>query len=272
MGGRRGRGTASVLLGQPVEILVRSHLLLRLRAGGSLTGARWATERLTFRGVRIPRLRGRVDIRNPTRPRIRTAAWSAVKHRLLRLLRRRPRARASPLRPGGTDGACGLVSLRMDISRLSRRRPIGLPVAEQLQPALDVRVCGVQLGSPLVRVKGIGNLVVAGLILKCPGSVNLKQDMARKERETHQSAQIIPDFRDPGVEADGTRVRIKRVTVLIDLIVKHANGAPERGVPAIAVHSLLVGFVCLGVLLHLHVAATQKIPALGIRVVCQATC
>jgi hypothetical protein len=92
------------------------------------------------------------------------------------------------------------------------------------------------------------------------------------KRATHQSAQIIPDFRYPGVETDGTRVRIKRVTVLVDLIIKDTNGAPERGVPAVTVHSLLVGFVCLGVLLHLHVAATQKIPALGIRVVCQATC
>jgi hypothetical protein len=54
----------------------------------------------------------------------------------------------------------------MNISGLSRRRAIGLSVAEQLQPALDVRVCGVQFGRPLVRVEGIGNLVVAGLILK----------------------------------------------------------------------------------------------------------
>jgi hypothetical protein len=168
MGRRRGRGPASVLLGQPVKILIRSHLLLRLRAGRSLTGASWATERLTFRGVRIARLRGRVDIRNPTGPRVRTATWSAIKHGLLRLLRRRPRARASPLRPGGSDGACGLVGLRMDIGGLSWRRAIGLSVAEQLQPALDVRVCRVQFGGPLVRVESIGNLVVTRFILDVP--------------------------------------------------------------------------------------------------------
>lgn len=157
-----------MLLGQPVEVLVRSHLLLRLGTGRSLTGASRATERLTFRGVRVPRLRGRVDIRDSTSPRVRTAARrTAVEHRLLRLLRRRPGARASPLRPGGANGACGLVSLGMNIGghRCRRRAAIGLSVAEQLQPGLDVRVCRVQLSGPLVCVQGIGNLIVARFIL-----------------------------------------------------------------------------------------------------------
>jgi hypothetical protein len=85
---------------------------------------------------------------------------------------------------------------------------------------------------------------------------------------TYKSPQIIPDLRYPGVQTDCAGVRIKCVAVLIYLIVKHTNRAPERGVPSVPIHSLLVRFVGLGVLLHLHVAAPKKIPALGIRIVC----
>lgn len=84
---------------------------------------------------------------------------------------------------------------------------------------------------------------------------------------TYQSSKIIPHFRNIGIQADGTGVGIKRVTVLVDLVVEHADRAPECWVPSVAVDSLLISFICLGVLGLRHVAAPKKVPALRIGVV-----
>jgi hypothetical protein len=94
----------------------------------------------------------------------------------------------------------------MDILRL-RGRGIALVRArelalEQLQTSLDVDVGGVQVSCATVRIKGICNLVVAGLV---------------------QSSQIIPNLRDVWVQANGARVGIKSVAILVDLVVEHTN-------------------------------------------------
>lgn len=88
-------------------------------------------------------------------------------------------------------------------------------------------------------------------------------------KQTYQSSEIIPNLGDERVQADGARVRIQGISVLINLVVQHADRAPECGIPPITVHGLLVCLVCLRVLLLRHVASAEKVPALGITVICR---
>lgn len=104
---------------------------------------------------------------------------------------------------------------------------VGLVTPEQLQPSLNVRICRVQLGSPRIRIQCIGNLVVARLV---------------------QCSKVVPDFGNVGIEADGARIGVKRVAILVNLIVEDTNGAPKGWVARVAVDCLLVGFVGLGIL------------------------
>jgi len=140
-----------------------------------------------------------------------------------------------------------LVSLRMHI--LGKRcaglvgKAIGRLSLEQRQTRLDVNIGRIKISGPGVCVKGIACLVVAGLVKR---------------------TKVIPDLRNVGVEADSTRVCIKRIAVLVDLVVKNTNGAPECRVATVTVDCLLIGFVCLWVLLLRHVASAKKVPALGI--------
>lgn len=54
----------------------------------------------------------------------------------------------------------------MDISwHGSRTGTVSLAVAEKLQPGLDVRIGRIQLGSSLIGIQCIINLVIAALIL-----------------------------------------------------------------------------------------------------------
>lgn len=143
-----------------------------------------------------------------------------------------------------------LVCLRVNIGRYrSSTSAIVRPISEKLQPCLDVRVAWVQFSSPLVSVQSIIDLIVAALI---------------------QGAQIVPNLRNEGVQADSPRVGIQSVPVLVDLIVEHTDGTPEGRIATIAIHSLLISFVGFGVLGLRHVASTEKIPALGIAVVCSS--
>lgn len=89
-----------------------------------------------------------------------------------------------------------------------------------------------------------------------------------RQRQTYKSPKVIPNFRDIGVQTDRTGVRIKRVTVLINLVIEDANRAPESGITSISVDCLLIGLIGLGILLLRHVTSTEKIPALCIGVVC----
>jgi hypothetical protein len=68
-------------------------------------------------------------------------------------------------------------------------------------------------------------------------------------RGTYKRAKVVPDLGDVGVQSDSSGVRIQCIAVLIDLVVKYTNAAPECWVPSVTVHSLLIGFVSLGVLL-----------------------
>lgn len=70
-----------------------------------------------------------------------------------------------------------------------------------------------------------------------------------KTDDTHKSAKIIPDLGDVGIQSDGTRVSIQCVAILVDLVVENTDRTPESGIAAITIDSLLVCFVCLGILL-----------------------
>ena len=86
----------------------------------------------------------------------------------------------------------------------------------------------IEIVCPLVCIKRICCLVVAGLV---------------------QGTKVIPHLGDVGIQSDSSRVRIKRVPILVDLIVQNPNGAPKCRVAAITVDRLLVGLIGLGVLL-----------------------
>lgn len=76
-------------------------------------------------------------------------------------------------------------------------------------------------------------------------------------KQTYQSAKVIPDFRDIRVQTDRSGVRIKGVSVLIDLVVKDADRTPERWVPPVTVDCLLVCVIRFWILLLGHVASAK---------------
>ncbi len=80
----------------------------------------------------------------------------------------------------------------------------------------------------------------------CDASAKLWWETRQKP---YQCAQVVPDFRNVRVESYCARVRIQRVSILVDLVVQDTDGAPERWVSAVAVHSLLVSFIGFRVLL-----------------------
>ena len=94
-----------------------------------------------------------------------------------------------------------------------------------------------------------------------PRSANLYQ------ARTHQCTEVVPNLGDIRIEADGARICIKRITILVYLVVKDTDRAPEGGIASIPVDCLLVGFVSLGELLLGHVTTTQQVPALCIFIV-----
>lgn len=153
----------------------------------------------------------------------------------------------SPRLTWRTAECARLVSLRVNILGQRRaslvREAVGGLSLQQSQASLDVNIRRVKVSSPSVCIQGVACLIVARLI---------------------QRTKIIPDLGNVGVEANGTRVCIKRVTVLIDLVIQHTNRAPECRIATITVHSLLVGFVSLRVLLLRHVASAKQVPALRV--------
>ena len=66
---------------------------------------------------------------------------------------------------------------------------------------------------------------------------------------SHQGAKVVPDFGDVRIQANGARVGIQSVTVLVDLIVKDANGAPKGWIAPISIDGLLVRLIRFGILL-----------------------
>jgi hypothetical protein len=153
----------------------------------------------------------------------------------------------SPWLAWRTTKSTWLVSLRMHIlgkrcAGLVRKTVGGLSL-KQCQARFDVDIGRIKIGGPGVCVERIACLVVARLV---------------------QRTKVVPNLRNVGVEANGTRVRVKRVAVLVDLVVENTNRAPECRVATVTVDCLLVGFVGLWVLLLRHVASAKKIPALGV--------
>jgi hypothetical protein len=116
----------------------------------------------------------------------------------------------------------------------------GLEHAETL---LDGGISGVELGGARVGVDRVGDLVVARLV---------------------ETSQVVPHLADVRVESDCARVGVERVTILVDLVVEHADRTPECRVAAVTIHSLLVRLVCLVVPLTGHKSATEEVPALGV--------
>jgi hypothetical protein len=68
-------------------------------------------------------------------------------------------------------------------------------------------------------------------------------------QETYQSTQVIPDLGNIRVQPNCPRIGVECVTILVDLVIEHTNGAPERGIPAVTVNGLLVGLISLRILL-----------------------
>ena len=51
---------------------------------------------------------------------------------------------------------------------------------------------------------------------------------------------------------------------LVDLVVKHTDRAPKRGVSRVSIDGLLIRLIRLVIILLSHEAAAQKVPGLGI--------
>lgn len=194
--------------------------------------------------VWVGRLRWWVDVGKSANPVIASSCSAGRRTACGRLMRR-----TTPWRPNRSCRTGGLVGLWMNICRLRcalRAATATAARTEKLETSLDVRVTRVELCCSLICIEGVGDLIIAGFV---------------------QSAEIVPHFGDVRVEANGTRVGIQGITILVDLVVQHTNRAPERGVLAITVHGLLVCLVRFWVLLLGHVASAEEIPALGILVI-----
>ncbi len=192
MGGRR-RGAAKrarslsvrgLLLSRRRLTVVRlRRAMVVLRAGRTLQRrSRAASERFTAALIRVRWLRRRVHVGQPTGP----VLASALRSRR-RTASRSLGSRASPLGTGRALRTSGLVSLRVDISRLrSGGRSTAVARAEQLKTRLDVRVAGIKLGSPLVGIESIRDLVVTRLVL----------ERVSKRRALGITKESLPECRD----------------------------------------------------------------------------
>ena len=101
-------------------------------------------------------MRGWVDVRESTSPILPGALrWRrrAVGRGLL--------GRATPLRTGRSR--CVLISMKLDVMRRRCRSglsPVAAAGAKKLETSLDVWVVRIKLGSSLVRIHGVGDLIV----------------------------------------------------------------------------------------------------------------
>lgn len=103
-----------------------------------------------------------------------------------------------------------------------------MSILQKLKSRLDVDIGRIEVSCALVRVERVSGLVVARLV---------------------QSTQVIPNFGNVGIQANCPGVRVKSVTVLVDLVIQHTYAAPEGRVPSVTVDSLLIGLVRFRVLL-----------------------
>jgi hypothetical protein len=248
---RRRRHTAVRRWRRTLGLLVRTKRVLSRRAGSTRCHGwlrLWHTVASVIWVERLRRSWGVLELCNPVASPVvasgkRWWRWSS-RRAVVRL--------CSPWLTWRTTKCARLIRLGVDILRqrcacLVREAIGGLPF-KQRQACLDVDVCGIEISRASVRIERVAGLIVARLI---------------------QSAKVVPDFGNVGVEANGTRVRVKRIAVLVDLVVEHTDRTPECRVATIAVYGLLVGFVGFGVLLLRHVASAKQVPALSIILVYQ---
>ena len=127
--------------------------------------------------------------------------------------------------------------------RVRERDTVSFCVPEHGEPGLDEAVRRVEIVRTGIRINGVVDLIVARFV---------------------QAAEIEPYFRNEGIETNRTGVCVQGVSVLIDLVVEHTNGAPECRVLAISVHGLLICFIGLVVFLTLHERSSKQVPALCI--------
>jgi len=119
-----------------------------------------------------------------------------------------------------------------------------LCISEKLKTLCDGNVVRIKFHSTSISIDSVSNLIVAALV---------------------ETTEIKPNFRHIGIDADSTRVGVKRISKLINLEVEDTDRTPESGIAAIPIYSLLISFICLIVLLACHVGTTQKVPTLCVR-------
>lgn len=78
----------------------------------------------------------------------------------------------------------------------------------------------------------------------CKAEHSAKSSTVRGCLKTYQSAKVIPNLRYVWVQTDRSGIGIKRITILVDLIVKDADRAPESRITSVAIDGLLIRLVC----------------------------
>lgn len=162
MSARSGRhATAREPAPAGIGVRLLADLGLLRRAGLALRRGRGSTERFSA-FVRVRGLRRRVDVGEPASPILTSACRGRRRASRGGLLRR-----SSPLRSNRAGGTSGLIRLGMHVRRLGRwgRATVAAAGAQELKAGLNVRVPLVKLRRPLICVEGIGDLVVARLVL-----------------------------------------------------------------------------------------------------------
>lgn len=126
----------------------------------------------------------------------------------------------------------------------SGHRPsIGLHVLQQPQPRLDHLVVRIQVRRSRVRINRIANLIVARFVKR---------------------SQVEPDFGDVRIDPNRSGIGIEGISVLVDVVIKDADGTPECGVATVPIDGLLVGLIRFLVFLDSHIGSAEKVPALRI--------
>ena len=109
-----------------------------------------------------------------------------------------------------------------------------------------MHIVRIKVSGPRVRIKRVTCLVIARFVLQHElATVQSVED----NDGAHQSAEIVPNFRNVGIESDRPGVRIQCVAVLVNLVIEYTDRAPKGWVATISIYCLLIGFVGFGILL-----------------------
>lgn len=119
---------------------------------------------------------------------------------------------------------------------IRQHNPVSLGIAQQVKPGLYDRVTRIQIMRTCIGVNRVIDLIVAGLV---------------------EAAKVEPDFRDERVKSDRSRIRVKGIPILIDLVIEYPDRAPESGILSVSINGLLVRFVRFVVFLPAHECTTE---------------